>query len=267
MSELPAAPPLVSLMMGRRSLRAFSDRPVDGETLGLLKEATLRAPTAGNQMFYSVIEVDDPGKKKALAVLCDNQPFIASAPLVWIFLADCQKWENFYNEGGSVARGVERGVAPRKCGLGDLRLALQDAIIAAQNAAIAAEALGLGSCFIGDVVENHEKMKALLGLKPLTAVAAMLVAGWPKNPKRNGRRTKRCPATSIFMRNSYREPHLDQLRRAYAAQEEDLRRTGGLPDGNKGTIADRYYFVKHTSAFMEEMNRSAEAMVRDWLGG
>ena len=42
---------------------------------------------------------------------------------------------------------------------GDLLLALADTCIAAQNAVVAAESLGIGSCYIGDVIENAEQMR------------------------------------------------------------------------------------------------------------
>ena len=38
-------------------------------------------------------------------------------------------------------------------GVGDLFLAMSDACIAAQNAVIAAQSLGIGSCYIGDIMD------------------------------------------------------------------------------------------------------------------
>ena len=72
-----------------------------------------------------------------------------------VFCADCRKWLSFYREAG---------LTPRKPGTGDLLLAVEDALIAAQNAVTAAESLGIGSCYIGDVMENAEEMKELLKL-------------------------------------------------------------------------------------------------------
>lgn len=208
--------PAIELITKRQSLRAFSSRAVDEATLQILKSATLRAPTAGNQMFYSIVEVTSPEKKKELARLCDNQVMIANAPLVWVFLADCLKWENFYKEAGSVAKGLEQGIQPRKLGLGDMHLAMQDAIIAAQNCVVAAESLGLGSCYIGDVLENHEKMKALLNLKPNVMVACMLIIGYPKNENRvTGNLTPRCPAAAIFKAHERLHGGDEPLGRAY----------------------------------------------------
>ena len=57
--------------------------------------------------------------------------------------------------------------------------AAQDAVIAAQTAVIAAEAVGLGSCYIGDIVENAEEVGELLGLPAHTMPLSMLVFGVP----------------------------------------------------------------------------------------
>ena len=49
-----------------------------------------------------------------------------------------------------------RGEPVRKPQEGDLFLACSDALIAAQTAVVAAESLGIGSCYIGDIMENYE---------------------------------------------------------------------------------------------------------------
>jgi len=44
-------------------------------------KAAFEAPTAGGMMHYSILDITDEELKKKLAVVCDNQPFIAQAPL------------------------------------------------------------------------------------------------------------------------------------------------------------------------------------------
>lgn len=90
--------------------------------------------------------------KEALAESCDHQPFIAKAPMVLVFCADCKKWYDAY---------LEAGCKPRKPDVGDLMLAVTDTAIAAQNAVVAAESFGIGSCYIGDIMENCEEQKTL----------------------------------------------------------------------------------------------------------
>ena len=257
----------LALLHERRSVRSFDERPIKTEHLSLLKEATLRAPSAGNMALYSIVEVYDQQKKEKLAHICDEQSMIEKAPLVWVFLADMQKWVNYFYQSGSVKRAEEAKLATfRAPALGDLHLCMQDAIIAAQNSVIAAQSLGIGSCYIGDVIEQFEELRTLLQLKQYTIPACMLIFGYPKG-KKNLKLTVRCPTDSIFMTDRYEEPQLQQLSKAYAAHEEERRKTRSLPYDNTGTLADYYYLKKHTSAFMQEMNRSTKVMFDWWCNG
>lgn len=258
--------PILEQLMTRRTHRAFTGEPIRPEHVEALKKATLRAPTAGNMMFYSVVEVIDQQKKDRLSVLCDNQPMIATAPLVWLFLSDARKWVNYYHEAGSVVRGAELNIPWRAPGAGDLLLANSDALIAAQTAVVAADSLGIGSCYIGDILEHHEEIVALFDLPQYTAVATLVIFGYPKNPEPLANEAIRCPSTSIFHTDRYQEPNLESLQAAFGAQEQRLRTQGRLPFNNTGTIADYYYFRKHVSDFMKEMNRSSQAIIDHWMG-
>ena len=62
----------------RKSVRAFEPDPVDEETRTLLLRAAFQAPTAGNQMLYTILDITDDGMKRELADLCDHQPFSAT---------------------------------------------------------------------------------------------------------------------------------------------------------------------------------------------
>ena len=82
----------LEVIAARRSLRRYAEQALTPAQKDAILQATFHAPTAGNQMLYSIIEVDDQALKDRLAVTCDNQPFIAAAPLVLLFLADYQRW-------------------------------------------------------------------------------------------------------------------------------------------------------------------------------
>ena len=255
---------VIDLLMKRRSTRSFEERTIPQDIIETIRKATLRAPTAGNQVFYSVIEVEDQRKKEKLALLCDNQPMIAKAPLVWLFLADVDKWNIFYRESGSIEKGREMGIEERETGLGEFLLATDDALIAAQNAVIAAEAFGIGSCYIGDILENHEQVVNLFNIPRHVAVATLLIFGYPKAKQALPVQSIRPPSDAVFMKDTYTPYTIETLRYAYAKQEEDARRKKKLPFNNTGSIADEYYFRKHTSDFMKEMNRSGELIIRRW---
>jgi len=256
---------VLEILMKRRSHRSFLSKEIEAEKKELIQKATLRAPTAGNQVFYSIIDITDQKIKDELAVLCDNQPMIAKAPMVWLFVADVQKWENFYHLNNSVEKGIKRGIQKRKIGAGELFLAQDDALIAAQNAVIAAESLGIGSCYIGDILENHEKIVSLFSLPKYAAVATLLVFGYPKSTQELANPSIRPPVDAVFMENSYQDYTLERLQYAYGEQEKAMRKRKKLPEDSDMTISDELYFRKHTSDFMKEMNRSGELLYRRWM--
>src|SRR5512137_396237 len=145
--------PTLDVLNARFSVRVYDQTPLtDAEKQSIL-HSTMRAPTGGNMMLYSIIEVTDQALKDRLAVTCDNQPFIATAPWVLVFLADWQRTMDCFAAAGAVARPRGGAVARPRGGAvarpreGDLLLACCDALIAAQTLAAAAEARGLGSCY------------------------------------------------------------------------------------------------------------------------
>ena len=73
-------------------------------------------------------------------------------------------------------------------------LAITDTAIAAQNAVVAAESLGIGSCYIGDIMENCEEQRRLLQLPEYVFPAVMLVFGWPTMQQKQRQK----PATALM---------------------------------------------------------------------
>ena len=159
----------------RKSVRLYEDRPVPDSVKAAVLEAAVQAPTAGNQQLYTILDITEPQLKHALSITCDNQPFIAQAPMVLVFLADCKKWYDAFRYADC---------SPREPGVGDLLLAVSDANIAAQNAVTAAESLGLGSCYIGNIMEHAAEQRRLLHLPDYVFPAAMVVFGYPTQQQR-----------------------------------------------------------------------------------
>jgi nitroreductase len=86
----------LNIIANRRSVRGYSDEPVTDEEKAAILSATLRSPTAGNLMLYTIVEVEDQSIKDKLAESCDHQPFIAKSPYVLLFLADYQRWFDYF---------------------------------------------------------------------------------------------------------------------------------------------------------------------------
>lgn len=231
---------VIRQLFDRRSVRAFEERDIPEPVREAILAAACQAPTPGDQQLYSIIDVRDQGLKEALARSCDNQPFIARAPMVLVFCADCRKWPQVYRLAG---------VEPRPSGVGDLMLAVSDANIAAQNAVVAAWALGVGSCHIGDIMEGCDVQRELLGLPELVFPAAMLVLGYPTAQQANRPKPPRAPLDAIVMRDRYREADPDALHDLVRARQEGSGRTF---EEWVGAFCAR----KYDSGFSREMTRS-----------
>ena len=81
----------IDILMKRKSVRVFKDQEIEEEKVEAILKASINAPTAGNQQLYTILKITDPAIKEQLSILCDNQPFIASAKLILVYLADCHK--------------------------------------------------------------------------------------------------------------------------------------------------------------------------------
>ena len=230
----------------RKSVRVFTDRQITPEEVSAILEAAVNAPTAGNQQLYTIINVTDPDLKAQLAESCDHQPFIATAPLVLVFCADCRKWYNAF---------AEYDCDPRKPGVGDLMLAVSDTNIAAQNAVVAAQSLGIGSCYIGDIMENAEQQRKLLSLPKYVFPAAMLVFGYPTAGQLERPKPPRSEMRHIVHENGYRDMDAEELKQMLSVK------TG---ERSFEDWIQAFCNRKYNSDFSREMTRSVNVFLEDF---
>jgi len=250
----------INLIQNRRSVRTFSDKPIDRETTDTILHAAMRAPTAGNMMLYSIIEVVEQDIKEKLAKSCDNQPFIAQASLLLLFLADYQRWFDFFIASDVMACCEAEGLPLRYPGEGDLLLACCDALIAAQTAVIAAESLGIGSCYIGDIMEQYEYHKALFDLPQYVFPVALLCFGYPRETASSPQPSPRFAPSYIHFENKYRRLDDDALTEMFAPRER--RHYPGVARN----FGQYVYARKFSADFAVEMTRSVRKALETWIG-
>ena len=239
---------IIESLYQRKSVRAYEDRAIPEEMKNLILEASMQAPSAGCQQLYTILDITDQELKEKLAESCDHQPFIAKAPMVLVFCADCKKWYDAY---------LEAGCEPRKPGVGDLMLAITDTAIAAQNAVVAAESLGIGSCYIGDIMERYETHRDLLHLPKYVVPTAMVVFGYPTKQQEEREKPVRLPAQAVVSENTYRRQEASE----YAEYLSDRQ-------GKTEEEFDRWLRAfckrKWNSDFSAEMSRSVGVMMKEW---
>ena len=234
-------------LMERKSVRVFTGETISKEDKELILTAATQAPTAGNQQLYTIIDVTDQNLKDRLAVTCDNQPFIAQADMVLVFVADCQKWYEGFKD---------TGAQPRQPGAGDLMLAVTDTAIAAQNAVVAAESLGIGSCYIGDIMENAEIHKEILNLPEYTFPAVMLVFGYPTQQQKEREKPKRVELSHVVHENSYRAVDAEE-------RKEMWKNKAGVMSYEEWM--KKFCERKYNSDFSKEMSRSVYVYLNSFL--
>lgn len=236
---------MIKCLTERKSIRSYTNQEISPDCKELILRAAMEAPTAGNQQLYTILDITSQGLKDRLAVTCDNQPFIAKGKMVLIFCADFQKWYQSF---------TLAGCSPRKPGPGDFLLAVEDAAIAAQNAVTAAESLGIGSCYIGDIMENYEVHKELLGLPEFIFPALMLVFGYPTAQQKEREKPKRAPLDFIVHENIY--PHF--------SQEEIRQNIADIKGEDFDSWMERFCKRKYQADFSLEMSRSVAAALKNF---
>ncbi|MBR5783136.1 MAG: nitroreductase family protein [Clostridia bacterium] len=236
----------LSELHSRKSVRAFTAETVSPDQKRALFEAALQAPTAGNMTLYTILDITDPALKTRLSETCDHQPFIATAPVVLVFCADYKRWYDVFCRYNDTVR---------KPSAGDLLLAQADTLIAAQNTVVAAESMGLGSCYIGDITENYELHKELLGLPDYVVPTAMLVIGHPTDQQKSRPKPPRFAVEDVVHTNAY-DPTKNMAQMLKKRQELD-----------ESAFADwivKFCKRKWNSDFSIEMSRSCKAIINDF---
>ncbi|KAA0891880.1 NAD(P)H-dependent dehydrogenase/reductase [Oryzomonas rubra] len=154
---------MMELLRKRRSIRAFTPEPVAPETVDLLVEALLRAPSSRGKNPWEFVVVDDKELLEQLSRSKEHgSQFIKKAPLAIVVCADTT--------------------------LSDVWV--EDCSIAAIIVQMAALSLGLGSCWAQMRNRNHdadrsaeEYIRKLLGLPERLGVVCVIGIGHPGEVK------------------------------------------------------------------------------------
>jgi nitroreductase len=253
---------VIETLMKRKSIRAYEKKEISAEIKAEILKAALRAPTAGNMMLYTILDVTDQKIKDKLAVTCDNQSFIAKAPMVWLFLADYQRWFDYFIASDVETLCRQKNIAMRKPEEGDLFLACSDALIAAQNAVIAAESFGIGSCYIGDIMEQYETHKELLNLPQYVFPIGMVVFGYPTQQQQEQEYAPRFDEKFIVFENQYRRLKKEEFDEMFAERQSRLPK--GKSMAGIANVGQATYLRKFSADFSVEMSRSARAILKEW---
>ncbi len=241
-AELPAMAAgnaVIASLLDHRSVRAYLPNALPAGTTELLVAAAQSAATSSNMQMWSVVAVEDQGRRDRLAVLAGNQKHISEAPLFLLWLADLSRAERIGAAEGQAMEGLPYTET--------FMVGIIDAALAAQNAVVAAESLGLGTVYIGSMRNHPEKVAAEIGLPPQVMVAFGLCIGVP-DPAHPSSVKPRLPQSMILHHERY-DPSVDtEGLGLYEARFSKFQASEGLPaSGWKSRVLDRLGTVKGLS--------------------
>jgi nitroreductase len=142
---------------GRRSVRHYTEQPLDDRTVDRLIDAAIWAPSGGNAQTWRFCVVRNPDSIGGLRMVAPGLP--GPPPCVLVICQDMTAaWE---------------------CGrtLASQRLAFLDAAMAAQNVLLAAHDMGLGSCAVASF--HAGAVCKLLGIPEGVEPILLVALGWP----------------------------------------------------------------------------------------
>jgi nitroreductase len=140
----------------RRSIRAFEDRTIEEDKLLRVLEAGRLAPSAKNRQEWRYVLVRDKDLRRKLAVACNNQYFIAEAPVV---IVGCATMTDYVLSCGQPAYTI-------------------DVTISMDHMTLQAVEEGLGTCWIGSFQEDE--VKRLLNVPAEMRIVEVMPLGYPK---------------------------------------------------------------------------------------
>jgi len=157
----------MDIIEARKSIRNYKPQPVEEEKLQYALQAFRKAPSAKNIQPWKLIVVRDLKKKNDLAIACNNQTFIADAPII---IVACANEKEAYGVMGGYMSSFSIDVA-----------------IALEHLMLAAAEIGLGTCWIGSFKEKL--VKDLMGIPDNIRVVALTPLGYPsREPGERGRK-------------------------------------------------------------------------------
>lgn len=201
----------ISVLLDRSSLRQFADRPVEQSVLDSILDAGVHAASGGNLQPWSAILVREGGTREKLAGMC-GQDFMAAAPVHLLFCIDLHRNEVIARTGRApyTARNAMR----------HFWISFQDVVIAAQSMSTAADMLGLGSVYIGTIMEFPDEVREMFALPEGVYPVVLVCMGYPPDGAER-RSTRKLPRHWLVHEERYAEPDPSVLWSDYLVREEN----------------------------------------------
>lgn len=163
---------IIEAIKSRTSVRKFSDKKIDSNTLITILDATRFAPSAFNRQEWRFVVVKDSENMLKMVEEAKTQPFVAEAPVV---IVACAK-----SSGPIMSCG-------QPCYVIDVAIALD-------HLSLAALEYGVSSCWVS--LFNENKVKEMFDIPDKVRVIALMLLGYPSEQVMSEK--KRLPLTKFL---------------------------------------------------------------------
>ena len=160
-------------MLEHRSHRRYTPQAVDPALLRVLFACALSAPSKSDLQQADIVQVADAAKRKTIADLIPDNPWVRAAPVFLIFCGNNRRTRQV---------AEMRGKPFANDHLDAFMNSAVDAGIVLASFIHAAEAAGLGCCPISSVRNHSQAVSDLLGLPDWVFPLAGLCVGYPAEP-------------------------------------------------------------------------------------
>lgn len=169
----------IDTLLNRRSIRAFSNEAIDEATVATLETVAQRAACSQFLNDWSAIRITDASIKQKLSEI-GNQTYIATAPLLYVFIIDQHRNAAIARKNGIDTSSDEFMLKTRY----RFTQAQNDVILALHAMETAAESLGLGCVILGSILNSRTQLIDILNLPEYTYPVLGLAIGKPaQNPE------------------------------------------------------------------------------------
>jgi len=147
----------------RRSIRRFTDEPVQDEVIDKIIDAGIWAPSGLNNQPWKFGVIKDKGLKEEIAALTKYSKIVLGAnTLIAVFLDHSLSYDR-----------TKDAMAVGAC---------------IQNMLLAIHSFGLGAVWLGEILKNKEKVLELIGGSGDIELMAIIAVGHPEQPGGEGNR-------------------------------------------------------------------------------
>ncbi|MDH4320683.1 MAG: nitroreductase family protein [Desulfobulbaceae bacterium] len=164
--------PVLEAIQKRRSIREYTDHPVESDLLREIIRAGTWAPSGLNNQPWRFVIITDQQTRHRLAAQTHYGHIVKAAPaLIAVYLDQAA----IYNE-------VKDHQAAGAC---------------IENMLLATEALGLGAVWLGQILQNKQEVNDILGLADDYDLMAVLAIG---HPAHHDQHSQRKPLADVILK-------------------------------------------------------------------